>query len=111
LVSSPFLVLRSASVASCWRAGAPDGRRARGHHAFAPLDLVGEACRWAAGKRQLIEGVIWQLKDYFGLERHRTKTMGGLLAKLAAKIAAYTCGQWLNARLDRPLRHLAELLV
>jgi hypothetical protein len=70
-----------------------------------------EACRWAAGKRQLIEGVIWQLKDYFGLERHRTKTMSGLLARLAVKIAAYTCGQWLNAQLDRPLRHLAELLV
>jgi len=22
-----------------------------------------EACRWAAGKRQIMEGVIWQLKD------------------------------------------------
>jgi hypothetical protein len=49
-----------------------------------------DACRWAAGKRQLIEGVIWQLKDYFCLERHRAKTMGGLLARLAAKVAAYT---------------------
>jgi hypothetical protein len=27
--------------------------------------------RWAAGKRQIIEGVIGQLKDFFGLERHR----------------------------------------
>lgn len=69
------------------------------------------ACRWAAGKRQLIEGVIWQLKDLFGLERHRTKTLRGLLARLAAKVAAYTCGQLLNARLGRPLRHLADLLV
>jgi len=32
-------------------------------------------CQWAAGKRQVIEGVIWQLKDYFGLERHRAKTL------------------------------------
>lgn len=70
-----------------------------------------EASRWAARKRQLIEGVIWQLKDLFGLERHRTKTLEGLLAQLAAKIAAYTCGQLLNARLGRPLRHLADLLV
>ena len=69
------------------------------------------ARRWAAGKRQLIEGVIWQLKDYFGLERHRAKTLGGLLARLAAKVAAYTCGQLLNVRLGRPLRHLADLLV
>jgi len=70
-----------------------------------------EACRWAAGKRQLIEGVIWQLKDYFGLERYRTKTLSGLLTRLAAKVAAYTCGQVLNAQLGRPLRRLADLLV
>jgi hypothetical protein len=70
-----------------------------------------EACRWSAGKRQIIEGVIWQLKDLFGLERHRAKTLGGLLARLAAKVTAYTWGQTLNARLGRPLRHLASLLI
>jgi hypothetical protein len=69
------------------------------------------ACRWAAGKRQLIEGVIWQLKDYFGLERHRAKTLGGLLTRPAAKVAAFTVGQVLNERLGRPLRHLADLLI
>jgi hypothetical protein len=67
--------------------------------------------RWAAGMRQLIEGVIDQLKDLFALERHRAKTLGGLLTRLAAKIAAYTCGQAVNLQLDRPLRHLADLLV
>jgi hypothetical protein len=67
--------------------------------------------RWASGKRQIIEGVIDQLKDLFALERHRAKTLGGLLARLAAKIAAYTCGQRLNDQFGRPLRHLADLLV
>jgi Transposase DDE domain len=67
--------------------------------------------RWAAGKRQIIEGVICQLKDFFSLERHRAKTLCGLLARLAAKVAAYTCGQRINDSLGRPLRHLADLLV
>jgi hypothetical protein len=70
-----------------------------------------QARRWAAGKRQLVEGVINQLKDLFALERHRAKTLEGLLTRLAAKMAAYTCGQCLNAHLGRPLRHLADLLV
>jgi hypothetical protein len=55
--------------------------------------------------------VIWQLKDYFGLERHRTKTLSGLLTRLVAKVAAYTCGQVLNNRLRRPLRYLASLSI
>src|SRR5215212_7345404 len=67
--------------------------------------------RWASGKRQIIEGVIDQLKDIFALERHRAKTLGGLLARLAAKMAAYTCAQRLNNQLGRPLRHLVDLLV
>src|SRR5215208_1828930 len=66
---------------------------------------------WASGKRQIIEGVIYQLKDFFSLERHRAKTLGGLLRRLAAKIAAYTCAQRINDSLGRPLRHLADLLV
>jgi hypothetical protein len=67
--------------------------------------------RWASGKRQIIEGVIGQLKDFFCLERHRAKTLGGLLTRLAAKVAAYTCAQRINCSLGRPLRHLADLLV
>ena len=67
--------------------------------------------RWASGKRQIIEGVICQLKDFFGLERHRAKTLGGLLTRLAAKVAAYTCGQRINDCLGRPPRHLAELFI
>jgi len=55
--------------------------------------------------------VIGQLKDFFCVESHRAKTLGGLLTRLAAKVAAYTCAQRINASLGRPLRHLADLLV
>lgn len=67
--------------------------------------------RWASGKRQIIEGVIYQLKDFFGLERHRAKTLGGLLTRLAAKVAAYTCAQRINGLMGRPIRHLVDLLI
>jgi hypothetical protein len=69
------------------------------------------ACRWAAGKRQVIEQVINHLKDLFALERHRAKTLSGLPARLAAKVTAYTVGQRLNQQHGRPLRRLADLLV
>jgi hypothetical protein len=67
--------------------------------------------RWAASHRQIIEQVIAQLKDLFALERHRAKTLGGLLARLAANVTAFTTGEWLNAQCGRPLRQLAGLLV
>ena len=67
--------------------------------------------RWTSGERQIIEGVICQLKDFFSLERHRAKTLGGSLRRLAAKVAAYTCAQRITHSLGRPLRHLADLLV
>ena len=71
----------------------------------------GAARRWVSGKRQVVEGVIVQLKDLFALERHRAKTLSGLLTRLTAKIAAYTCGQCLNDRLGMPLRPSADLLI
>jgi hypothetical protein len=67
--------------------------------------------RWASSKRQIIEGVIHQLKDFFCLGRHRAKTLGGLLTRLVGNVAAYTCAQRINDSLDRPLRHLVDLLV
>jgi hypothetical protein len=69
------------------------------------------ACRWAAGHRQIVAQVIAPLKDLCALERQRAKTLSGLLARLAAKVLAFTAGEWLNLHLGRPLRHLADLLV
>jgi IS5 family transposase len=67
--------------------------------------------RWSASHRQRIEGVIAQLKDLFGLDRHRAKQLDGLLVRITSKIAAYTCGQAINRRLGRPLCQLADLLL
>ncbi len=66
---------------------------------------------WASGERQITEGVIAQLKDFFTFERHRAKTLGGLLTRLATKITAYTCAQCINDFLGRPLLDLAGPLI
>jgi len=58
------------------------------------------------GKRQIIVGVIGQLKDFFFLERHRAKTLARLPTPLA-----HTCAQRINASLGRPLRYPADLLI
>lgn len=50
--------------------------------------------QWAVGKHQIVEEAVCQLRDFFGLERHWAKTLDRLLTcLLAAKVAAYTCGQ------------------
>jgi hypothetical protein len=70
--------------------------------------------RWVSFARQAPDhrgGDRPALEDFFSLEHHRAKTLGGLLARLAAKVAAYTCGQRINDTLGRPLRHLANLLI
>jgi hypothetical protein len=70
--------------------------------------------RWASFARQAPDhrrGHRTALEDFFSVERHRAKTLQGLLARLAAKVAAYTCAQRVNASLGRPLRHLANLLI
>ena len=77
---------------------------------LAPPPSPESARRLASGGRQIIEQVVYRLKDLFALECHRSKTLGDLLARLAAKVAAYLCGQRLNSLLGRPLRHLVDLL-
>jgi len=61
-------------------------------------------------RRQIVEVVINLLKDGFGLERHRAKTVAGLTAQVTAKLAAYVLGVALNARLHRRLLAFASLI-
>jgi hypothetical protein len=54
-------------------------------------------------------GYLPALKDFYYLERHRAKTLGGLLARLAAKVAAYTCAQRLPRSTAPPPGRPADL--
>ena len=67
--------------------------------------------RWAAGKRQINRGGHRSAQGHLRSGAPPGQDLQGLLAGMAAKIAAYTCGQRLNVQLGRPLRRLADLLV
>lgn len=54
---------------------------------------------------------VYGFKVALSVTPERAKSLGGLLTRLAAKVAAYTVGQVLNKRLGRPLRGFAELLI
>jgi len=57
--------------------------------------------------RQRIESIFWTAKDILGLERHRSRTLDNLRARLVASFAALAAAVALNHQLDRPSRSLA----
>jgi Transposase DDE domain len=59
--------------------------------------------------RQHIESIFWTLKDRLGLERHNTRTLHGLRARIATKLLALAAGVWLNHYLNRPSRTFVDL--
>jgi hypothetical protein len=59
--------------------------------------------------RRHIESIFWTLKDQLGLERHNTRTLHGLRARIATKLLTLAAGVWLNHYLHRPSRAFADL--
>ena len=66
--------------------------------------------RWVAGIRQIIESVYDKLFNTFGLWRERPHELGGLRARLAARVALHNFCIWLNEQLGRPRLAFADLL-
>jgi hypothetical protein len=66
--------------------------------------------KWLAGIRQIVETVYEKLFNTFGLERERPHEMGGLRARLAARVALHNFCMWLNEQLGRPRLAFADLL-
>jgi hypothetical protein len=58
--------------------------------------------------RQIIETVNSQLVDQFHLQRNRAKCLGGLCARVLAKLTAHTSGIYLTLLLGRPLLALKD---
>ncbi len=61
------------------------------------------------GERQRVEICFSSLKRVFGLGETLAKTLVGLATRIAAKVAAYTYGFYVNRLLGRPQGHIKEL--
>jgi len=59
--------------------------------------------------RQQVEVCFAALKRVFGMERTLAKTLTGLATRVAAKVAAYTYGCYVNRMLGRPQGRIKEL--
>jgi hypothetical protein len=66
--------------------------------------------RWIAGIRQIVETVYDKLFNAFGLWRERPHEIGGLRARLAARVALHNFCIWLNDQLGRPRLSFADLM-
>ena len=66
--------------------------------------------QWVASLRQIVETVYDKLFNAFGLWRERPHQMGGLRARLAARVALHNFCIWLNDHLGRPRLKFADLL-
>lgn len=61
------------------------------------------------GERQRVEICFSSLKRVFGLGETLAKTLVGLVTRIAAKMAAYTYGFYVNRLLGRPQGRIKEL--
>jgi hypothetical protein len=64
-------------------------------------EQVGQATRWLAGLRQIVETAFGWLTAHFHLAFPRAHTYQGLLARLGAKVAAFNLGVYVNHRAGR----------
>lgn len=66
--------------------------------------------RWLASQRQIVETVFAWLDSVFGLKTLNAHSRWGQYTRLAAKMAAYNIGLFINRLLGRPYGSLATLL-
>ena len=73
-------------------------------------DKPSRTMRWLRKHRQIVETVIARLTENFDLHRVNAHSELGMLTRLAAKMAAYNLGIFINRCLGRPDGALATLI-
>jgi hypothetical protein len=86
-----------------WRSARTNPGQARG------AALVSERAERRPAIRQQVEVCLAALKGVFGMEGTLAKTLVGLARRIAAKVAAYTYGCYINGLLGRSQGHIKEL--
>jgi hypothetical protein len=76
-----------------------------------PRGVAAAAIRWLRSLRHVVETCFAHLCESFGLQYPGAHTRWGLLAQVAAKLAAYNLGILINRRLGRPDFAFATLIV
>ncbi len=71
--------------------------------------LAAERAERRPAVRQQVEVCFSALKRVFGLGETLAKTLTGLATRIAAKVAAYTCGLYVNRLFGRPQGRIKEL--
>jgi hypothetical protein len=71
--------------------------------------LATEKADRRAPMRQQVEVCFAALKVVFGMQGTLAKTLTGLATRIAAKVAAYTYGLYVNRLLGRPQGRIKEL--
>ncbi len=77
--------------------------------AEAGVVLAAERAERRPAVRQQVEVCFAALKSVFGLGETLAKTLVGLVTRIAAKVAAYTYGLYINRLLGRPQGRIKEL--
>jgi hypothetical protein len=76
-----------------------------------PRGSGAEVGRWFASIRQVVETAFAHLCDSFGLKYPGAHTKWGLITRVAAKVAAYNLGIWINRALGRADFSFGTLIV
>jgi hypothetical protein len=71
-------------------------------YASLPPDERKRAASSFSGLRQVVETVNTWLVERFGLKRPRARSYWGVLTRVAAKVAAFNLGVYLNHLFARP---------
>lgn len=75
-----------------------------------PHPWTSTTCHWLASHRQIIDTVFAFLDQVFGMKQLQAHSRWGQLTRIAAKMAAYNLGLFINRLLNRPAGALATLI-